>query len=113
MSRQDKEQQEGAESNSSDFRGSEESVLGTTGAEFRSHSELTQAGNTGLSAGMKLTELTRNLLYFYYCLWFLGGTKERGMFVWGLSGFFKLTAFHFICLNETRFSLNYSTIRLI
>lgn len=34
MSHQDNELQEGAESNSSDFRGSEESTLGTTGAEF-------------------------------------------------------------------------------
>lgn len=66
MSHQDKELQEGVESNSSDFRGSEESTLGTIGAEFCCHSELSQAGNTGLSAGMKLTGLTRNLFYFYY-----------------------------------------------
>lgn len=34
MSRQDKELQEEAERNSSDFRGSEESTLETIGAEF-------------------------------------------------------------------------------
>lgn len=95
------------------LRGSEESILGTTGAEFCFHSELTQAGNTDLSVGMNLTEITRNLFYFYYWWWFLRGTKARGMLVWGLLGFFKLTIFNFICLNENWFSLNYNTTRLI
>lgn len=35
------------------------------------------------------------------------------MLVWGLFGFFKLTIFNFICLNENWFSLNYNTTRLI
>lgn len=113
MSCQDKELQEGAESNSADFRASGESIFGTTGAEFCCHSDLTQAKTTGLSAGTKLTELTRNLIYFYYWWWFWGHRGKRIVclgFVWV---FLNLVHFIFICLNENWLSLNYSTIRLI
>lgn len=79
MSWQDKLLQEEAESNSSDFRGSEESILGTTGAEFCSHSELTQAGNTGLSVGMNLTNYKKPVLFLLLVVVFRGHKGKRNV----------------------------------
>lgn len=72
---------------------------------------LKQAGSMGLPAGMKLTELTRNLFYFH-CLWWFQGAGEVVLF-WVSLGFLNLVHFSFLCLKENWSSLNSNRIRLI